>query len=132
MNAPPYSQYWAALVEWSGEACDRGRDIYFAPSAAELLIEVSGAVIDHYAILFTNYDWCEETQLARDTLEEAQALVKRDVESLKSEAVPSSICGDWYDYCCSIKESFFWGATDYAFVRINGPIYQFVQELLSF
>ena len=131
MSSSPYSEYWAALVEWSGEACGRGRHIYIASSPAELLIEVSSAVIGHYAILFTNYDWCEETQLARDTLEEAEALVERDVESLKSEAVPSSICRDWYDNCCSIKESFFWGATDYAFVRIDGPIYQFVQELFS-
>lgn len=131
MSSSPYSEYWAALVEWSGEACGRGRHIYIAPSPAELLIEVSSAVIGHYAILFNNYDWCEETRLARDTLENAEALVERDVESLKSEAVPSSICRDWYDDCCSIKESFFWGATDYAFVRIDGPIYQFVQELLS-
>lgn len=131
MNSPPYSEYWAALVEWSGEASGRGRDIYIAPSATELLIEVSSAVIGHYAILFTNHDWCEEYQLARDAVEEAEALVDKDVESLKSEAVPSSICREWYDYCCSLKESFFWGETNYAFVRIDGPIYQFVQELLA-
>ena len=37
MNSPPYSEYWAALVEWD-DGCDRGRDIYIAPSASELLI----------------------------------------------------------------------------------------------
>ena len=95
MNSPPYSEHWAALVEWSDEGCGRGRDIYIAPSATELLIAVSDAVIGHYSDLFNNYDYREEYQLARDTAEEAEALVERDVESRKSESVPRSIRGDW-------------------------------------
>ena len=150
VSSIPYSEYWAALLEWSDEAVGRGRDIYIAPSAAELLIAVSEAVIDHYMGLFDaregfidlrgiehqiakfdgrhydEHEW-DSTNIA----EEARALVDRDVESLKSEAVPRSICRNWYEYCCSLKESLFWGDTDYAFVKIDGPIHQFVQELLS-
>jgi tetratricopeptide (TPR) repeat protein len=150
MNSPPYSQYWAALVEWSDEACGRGRDIYIAPSASELLIAVSNAVINHYLGLFDarqgfidlrgidhqiakfdgrHYD--EHEWDSNNIAQEAKALVERDIESLKSLAVPRSICGDWYDYCCTLKESCFWGDTDYSFVRIEGPIFQVVQELLS-
>jgi hypothetical protein len=121
MNSLPYSQYWAALVECSDEDCGRGRDIYIAPSAAELLLKVSSAVIGHY--LMKDYDDHEEYQLAKN-------LVIKDLESLEFEEVPKSICGDWYDFCCDLQ-GFRFGDTNYAFVEINGPIYQFVQELLS-
>jgi len=149
MNSPPYSECWAALVEWSDEGCGRGRDIYIAASASELLIAVSDAVIGHYLDLFDDrWQFIDrrgsEHQIAKfdgrhydehewdstNIAEEAKALVERDLELLKSEAVPRSICGDWYGYCCDLQESSF-GDTDYAFVKIDGPIYQFVQELLS-
>ena len=123
MSSSPYSGYWAALVEWSGEACGRGRTIYIAPSPAELLIEVSSAVIGHYLVLINDYQDAEGFQLAKN-------LVIKDLESLESEEVPKSICGDWYGYCCDLQ-GFTFRDTNYAFVTIDGPIHQFVQELLS-
>ena len=148
VSSIPYSEYWAALLEWSDEAVGRGRDIYIAPSAAELLIAVSDAVIDHYIGLFDRrWEFIDlrgiEHQIAKfdgrhydehewdstNIAKEVKALVKRDVESLKSDAAPRSICGDWYGYCCDLQESMF--DEDPASVRIEGPIYQFVQELLS-
>jgi tetratricopeptide (TPR) repeat protein len=123
MNAPPYSQYWAALVEWSSEAVGRGRDIYIAPSAAELLLKVSSAVIGHYLDLMEDFEDHDGYHLAKN-------LVIKDLESLELEVVPKSICGDWYDFCCGLQ-GFPFGDTNYVFVRIEGLIYQFVQELLS-
>jgi hypothetical protein len=78
MNSPPYSQYWAALVEWSDEDCGRGRDIYIAPSAAELLLEVSSAVIYHYLDLMKDFEDHDGYQLAKN-------LVIKNLESLESE-----------------------------------------------
>jgi hypothetical protein len=52
-------------------------------------------------------------------------------DPVESEEVPKSICGDWYGYCCDLQGFPFFGDSKYAFVTIDGPIHQFVQELLS-